>query len=137
MALQATAQIQPLDLIVHIPSARVGVTRLLAAGYSVERVEIDRAGPRCAVTLFETGRRDVPDFKLMSDALSWLIEHGYTAYRAEWLGPVKNPRIWIMSPASNEELEPAMIGTRAEGRLTVCTWCAVRFGCEIRWEEMA
>lgn len=136
MAHQATARTLPLDLIVHIPSARVGANRLLQHGYSIERIEIDRDGAHCQVALHQTGLRAMPDFKPLSDALNWLFEHGYTALHAEWVGPKKNPCIHIAAPFGSAELDAAVVASEHQlGGNTRLTWCAVRFGCEIRWEE--
>lgn len=121
----------------NIPSARVGATRLAHLGCTIEQVTIDRDGARCQVVMHETGVcKAPPDLQSLTHACTWLLEQGYLVLRAEWLGPVKNPRVWIAKPESHAELDPVLIATGRAGMRLVHTWCAVRFGCEIRWEDV-
>ncbi len=127
----------PEAVLCNIPSAHAGAMRLAHMGCHIEQIAVDREGARFEVVMHETDNSKAPpDLQPLIRACAWLFEQGYLVLRAEWLGQIKNPRIWIARPDSHAELDPALIGTGRVGTRLVHTWSAVHFGCEIRWEDV-
>jgi hypothetical protein len=125
------------EVLCNLPGARVAANRLAHMGYTVTRVDVDRNGSACAVCTNEaTQPQAKPDLQALIDCCAWLLEHGYYADAAVWRAN-KQPLVRIAAPAGCAELDAVVVASEhLLGGRTVITWCAIRFGCEIRWEEI-
>lgn len=71
--------------------------------------------------------------------IHWLIEHAVVVLAVDMRHGRARPRITVAASPRLYVMcqdDCANIGRRQDGALTVYTWAARRFGCDLRWEEV-
>ena len=71
--------------------------------------------------------------------LHWLIEQGFVVISVDMRRGKAKPQVQVAPSPRLHVLfkdDCANIGRRQDGALTFFAWIGIRFGCEVRWEEV-